>query len=110
MHTQPTTALLYAAAPKPRVTTFSSNVPLYISNNTNSNAHLPNTHRRRRRDLTVELSRVGGVHRIRNDAFGQTIEKKMKTEHVESYPVKLAAELETGSRLLTGEYTPPDTT
>ena len=27
-----------------------------------------------------------------------------------SYPVELAAELETGSRLPTGEYTPPDTT
>jgi len=26
------------------------------------------------------------------------------------YPVELAAELETGSRLLTDEYTPPDTT
>ena len=26
------------------------------------------------------------------------------------YPVELAAELETGSRLPTGEYTPPDTT
>jgi len=26
----------------------------------------PNTHRRRRRDETVELSRVGGVYRIRN--------------------------------------------
>ena len=26
------------------------------------------------------------------------------------YPVEVAAELETGSRLLTGEYTPPDTT
>ena len=27
---------------------------------------MPNTHSRRRRDSTVELSRVGGVHRIRN--------------------------------------------
>jgi len=26
----------------------------------------PNTHRRRRRDSTVELSRVGGVYWIRN--------------------------------------------
>jgi len=26
----------------------------------------PNTHRRRRRDATVELSRVGGVYTIRN--------------------------------------------
>jgi len=27
---------------------------------------MPNTHRRRRRDATVELSRVGGVYWIRN--------------------------------------------
>jgi len=44
---------------------------------------LPNTHRQRRRDSTVELSRVGGVYWIRNWFTADMVEK-FKTEHVEN--------------------------
>ena len=57
------------------------------------------------RDSTRQLSRVGvgGVYWICGQ-FATDLVEKLKTERV-----KLAAKLETKSRLPTGEYTPPDT-
>ena len=42
---------------------------------------MSNTHRRRRRDLTVELRRVGGVNRIRNKL---TTSRRLPTNSVDS--------------------------
>jgi len=69
---------------------------------------IANTHRRRRRDSTVALSRVGGVHlnsQLVHDGFGRRLEDYWKPNMLRINPVELAAELETGSRLPTGECT-----
>jgi len=61
---------------------------------------MPNTHRRR--DSTVELSRVGGVYWVRN-YFTTDLVEELKNNLLRIYPIELAAELETGLQLPTGD-------
>jgi len=54
----------------------------------------PSTHRRRRRDSTVKLGRVGGVHWFAT-SLRRIWSKNWKLNMLRIYPVELAAELET---------------
>jgi len=64
----------------------------------------------RRRDSTVQLSSVSDVYWIRNYSWRIWSRNWKLNILLRIYPVELTAELETGSRLPTDEYTPPDTT
>jgi len=64
--------------------------------------------------LNSRVASASAVCRLLNsqlvhDEFGRKIENWTCWEFVQ-IPTELAAEFETGSRLPTGEYTPPDTT
>jgi len=68
------------------------------------------TRRRRRRDGWVATASAVCIilnSHLVHDGFGR---KKWKLNMSRIYPVKLTAELETGSRLPTGDCTPPDAT